>query len=170
MLNATILARIKQWLAVPFALLGLFALDRCSITNGLDAEEILAVRPGMTMDEVEGILGKPFDKEVRSGYSFYCRCNPEKICSSPERITWTYTRKPLTSFTPYWSFPMLWVHFNSRGKVNEVYAKRYFAMGVDSEGIYMKKLSPCDTTDQTVEEFGNLDDEAMAIKRLRRAF
>lgn len=163
-------ARMKPRLTVPLAVLGLFAMDRWSCKRGLDADEILAVRPGMTMDEVEGILGKPFDKEVRSGYSFYCRCNPEKICWSPERTSWTYTRKPLTRFTPFWSFPMLWIHFNSRGRVNEVYAKRYFAMGMDSEGIYMKKLSPCDTTDQTVEKFGNLDDEAKAIKRLRKAF
>ncbi|MBK7943956.1 MAG: hypothetical protein IPJ85_00995 [Flavobacteriales bacterium] len=161
---------MKQWLAVPFALLSLFALDRCSRKNGLDAEDILAVRPGMTMDEVEEILGKPFDMEVRSDHMFVCRCNPERLCREPQRTTWTYTRKPLTRFTPYWGFPMLWVHFNSRGKVNTVYAKRYFAMGVDSEGIYMKKLSPCDTTDQTMEQFGNLDDEAKAIKRLRTAF
>lgn len=161
---------IEKWWLPLMALLGLFTLDRCSCKNGLDADDILAVRPGMTMDEVEGILGKPFDKEVRSDYMFVCRCNPEQLCREPQRTTWTYTRKPLTRFTPYWSFPMLWVHFNSRGKVKEVYAKRYFAMGADSEGIYMKKLSPCDTTDRTVELFGNLDDEAKSIKRLRRAF
>lgn len=161
---------MKKWLVRLLVLSGLVALDRCSGRNGLDAEDILAVRPGMTMDEVDGILGRPLDKEVISGYSFYCPCNAEKTCWIPLRTTWRYARKPVTRFLPFTRFPMLWVHFNARGRVDEVYAKVYFMMGMDSEGIYVRKLSPCDTTDRTLERFGDLDDETMALERLHSVF
>ncbi|MBK9149159.1 MAG: hypothetical protein IPM12_15245 [Flavobacteriales bacterium] len=113
------------------------------------------------------ILGEPLEVEVRSSFDFYCRCNEERICKEPERTTWAFTRKPVVRVLP---FPMLWVHFNSRGRVHEVYAKRYLALGMDSEGIYLKKLSPCDITDRTIEHYGGLDDDADALRRLQAVF
>jgi hypothetical protein len=159
--------RRSKWLIALSVPLGLVLWDRCGSGLGLSAEGILAVSPGMTMEEVRSILGEPLEVEVRSGFDFFCRCNEERVCKEPERTTWTFTRKPVMRALP---FPMLWVHFNSRGHVHEVYAKRYSALGMDSEGIYMKKLSPCDTTDRTIERYGGLDDDTNALRRLQEVF
>jgi hypothetical protein len=43
---------------------------------------------------------------------------------------------------------MLWVHFNDRKRVRQVYAKEYMIM--DDRGIYAADGDPCDTTDKMV--------------------
>lgn len=159
--------RLRKLLVTFCMLLGLVLWDCYGSGFGLSAEGILSVRPGMTTEEVRLILGEPLEVEVRRNFDFYCRCNEERICKEPERTTWAFTRKPVVRVL---SFSMLWVHFNSRGHVHEVYAKRYFALGMDSEGIYMKKLSPCDITDRTIEHYGGLDDDADALRRLQAVF
>jgi len=69
------------------------------------------------------------------------------------------------------TFPMLWVHFNSRGHVQQVYAKQYFALGMDSRGVYTVALDPCDTTDRTVDDrYGRRSYGAAAIQRLHDIF
>ena len=68
-------------------------------------------------------------------------------------------------------YPMLWVHFNSRGHVHEVYAKEYFALGMDSRGMYMVKLDPCDTTDRKVDErYGDITAGSAVVHRLHEIF
>ena len=145
--------RRPKWLITALLLVALIAWDWYGSRFRLNAEDILAIKPGMTMNEVRSILGDPLDEEVRRGYDFCCRCNPEKICWQPERTTWIYTRKPLFRVIPFLTFPMLWVHFNSPGHLDEVYMKKYFAMGLDWRGIYLSKLDPCDPTDRTLQEF-----------------
>ncbi len=146
------------------------AVDRYASKRGIEAGEILVVRPGMSMDEVMVILGDPARQEVQGNYKFFCRCNPEEVCSGSKRTTWTYTRKPLARFLPFVDYPMLWVHFNSRGRVDEVYAKKYFAFGLDDRGVYMAKLDPCDTTDRTVDRNVRFDDEVAARQQLQEMF
>jgi len=69
------------------------------------------------------------------------------------------------------TFPMLWVHFNSRGHVQLVYAKQYFALGMDSRGVYCVALDPCDTTNRTVDDrSGRRSYGAAAIQRLHDIF
>ncbi|MCB0769887.1 MAG: hypothetical protein KDC00_05725 [Flavobacteriales bacterium] len=160
--------RDRKWLVVLFVLLSIVLWDRYGTRLGLNAENILSIRPGMTMVEVRTILGDPVRQEVDRDIKFFCRCNEEQICKEPERTTWTYTRKPVMRAL---SFPMLWVHFNSRCHVDEVYAKEYFALGMDSRGMYMVKLDPCDTTDRTVEErYGDISAGSAALHRLREIF
>ena len=101
----------------------------------LDADDLLTLKPGMTKDEVRGLLGEPLQEEVRRDQKFFCRCNPEQICSQAERTSWTYTRKPLIRFLPFLTFPMVWVHFNVRGHLDEVYIKEYFDAGMDARGV-----------------------------------
>ena len=158
-----------RWLLIfPLALVGLFFLDRYASRSGLDAEDILSVQPGMTMDQVNAILGEPKKHEIIIDYRFYCQCNSEKMCYDPNRTTWTFTKKPITSLFPYPAYPMLWVHFNSRGHVASVYVKKY--MGFDDRGIYFSKLDPCDPMDRTIARLGRPIDEANAIRRLKELF
>ncbi|HEY0978101.1 MAG TPA: hypothetical protein VGE21_11590 [Flavobacteriales bacterium] len=74
----------------------------------------------------------------------------------------------MSRFIPYPAYPMLWVHFNSRGHVHEVYAKQY--SGLEGQGIYMLKLDPCDTTDRTVKPSPAYYDETMALRQLQESF
>lgn len=158
----------RSLLIVATALSLLIAWGWNAFQRKLTADNIIAVQPGMTMEEVLALLGDPERQEVSRDVRFFCHCNEEQICREPERTTWTYTRKPVMRVLP---FPMLWVHFNSRGHVNEVYAKKYFALGMDSKGIYSVKLDPCDTTDRTVDDrYGRLFDGAEAIQRLHEIF
>lgn len=144
--------RRTMLLVAGFPALGLLIWDWYGARLRLSAEEILSVRPGMTMDEVRSVLGRPLKEEVRGSYDFYSRCNPERVCHATGRSTWTYTRKPATrAFVPFLRFPMLWVHFNSRGHVDEVYAKEYFQSGMDCRGVYMSRLDPCDASDRTLD-------------------
>lgn len=157
----------RKWLIALGVLLALLLWDRYGSRLGLNAERIVAIRPGMTMEEVRAVLGEPVRQEVSRNVRFFCRCNEEQVCWAPERTTWTYTRKPLMRALP---FPMLWVHFNSRGRVHLVYAKEYFALGLDNRGIYMVKLDPCDATDRTIERPVKGYDEAVAYQQLKDAF
>ncbi len=135
----------------------------------LDADDLLALKPGMTKDEVRVLLGEPLQEEVRRDYKFFCQCNPEQICWQPERTTWTYTRKPLIRFVPFLTFPMVWVHFNVRGHLDEVYIKEYFAAGMDRRGIYLSKLDPCDTLDRGLQQIRGYD-ATIARKLVRDIF
>ena len=83
---------MRKWLVALCVLLVLW--DRYGSRLGLNADRIVAVSPGMTMEEVRAILGELVRKEVRHDIRFFCPCNEEQICWD-ERTTWTYTRKPL---------------------------------------------------------------------------
>lgn len=136
-------------LTVVVALAVALAWDWFGSRLWLDAEDILALQPGMTMTEVRSIMGDALVEDVRGDYHFMCSCNLEKTCWQPSRTTWTYTRKPFARLIPFLTFPMVWVHFNSRGHLDEVYVKEYSNAGMDRKPIYIAKLDPCDPTDRT---------------------
>ncbi len=135
----------------------------------LDAEDILALQPGMTMNEVRAIMGEALLEEVRGDYRFMCPCNPERTCWQASRTTWTYTRKPFIRLIPFLTFPMVWVHFNSRGHLDEVYVKEYFDCGIDRKLVYIAKLDPCDPTDRTLLRVTWFN-PAIGRDKLRRVF
>lgn len=151
-------------LAVVVVLAVVLAWDWFGSRLRLDADDLLTLKPGMTKDEVRGLLGEPLQEEVRRDQKFFCRCNPEQICSQAERTSWTYTRKPLIRFLPFLTFPMVWVHFNVRGHLYEVYIKEYFDAGKDARGVYMVRLDPCDPNDRTPYEMPGYDTKAAAEK------
>ncbi len=151
-------------LTIVALLAGFFCWDWYGSRFRLDADELLALKPGMTKEEVRFLLGEPLQEEVCRDYKFFCRCNPEQICWQPERTTWTYTRKPLIRFVPFLTFPMVWVHFNVRGHLDEVYIKEYIDAGMDWRGIYMSKLDPCDPSDRTRYELPGYDPLTAAEK------
>ncbi|HEX2616573.1 MAG TPA: hypothetical protein VHL57_03470 [Flavobacteriales bacterium] len=111
----------------------------------LTVRNIIAVRPGMTMEQVVSILGHPVKRDSVAGYVYFCRCNPERTCRSKWSYTFTYTKRPRMRFAPY---PMVWLHFNARKRLKEVYVKEYVLL--DDRAIYMTKEDPCDTTDPIV--------------------
>ncbi len=88
----------------------------------LTTSRIISVRPGMTMEQVRAILGEPLDEDSTANYRFYCRCNAERVCTEAYHYTWKYTS------ARGWYYPMLWVHFNDRKRVRQVYAKEYMIM------------------------------------------
>jgi hypothetical protein len=138
------------------------------------AESIMAVQPGMTMDEVRSLLGEPREEHKRGSFLFYCRCNLEKTCAATSSTMFTYTRKPsirgLTLAFPFdISYAMLWVHFNERGKLKEVFVKEY--VGIEPRRVlYIIKLSPCDTTDHTIEHVQWAAAPAIALEQLKKHF
>ncbi len=142
--------------------------------TGPSAESIMALRPGMTMDQVQSLLGEPMEREVDGHISFLCRCNAEKICSERSSTTFIYTRKPSTR---WWialfqldiTYPMLWVHFNERGRMKEVFVKEY--VGIEARRVlHIAKLSPCDTADRTIENVEWAPEPSVALEQLKKHF
>lgn len=91
-----------------------------------------------------------------------------------QRTTFTYTRKPLSRafslalpFTV--TYPMLWVHFNSRGRVNEVFVMEYAGTKA-IRLLHTVRLSPCDPTDRTVEHVAWAPDPELALQQLKKHF
>lgn len=127
-------------------LLGMSLFFGCgrSHSSRLTVANIIAVRPGMTMEHVTAILGEPISKESGGERTIYCPCNPEKRCTEKCHFTFTYTQRRKVP----WAYPMVWVHFNERKHVHEVFVKKY-EMG-DDNGVYNAKENPCDPTDPIV--------------------
>lgn len=126
----------------------------------LTVSKIIAVCPGMTIAQVKNILGEPVDEYTRMYRSIYCPCNSEKTCYNVHRRTFAYTKQ-----SQQYPFPMVWVHFNGRDRVHEVYVKKY--VHGNNWPIYAATQEPCDTTDQLVPTTA-LDDSA--VDSLRQFF
>lgn len=135
--------RILPFLAGLSSISLMFGCGR-SYSSRLTVANIIAVRPGMTMEQVTAILGEPMRKESIGEVKFYCPCNPEKMCTEKSYFTFTYTQRRKVP----WAYPMLWVHFNERKHVRSVYVKKY-EMG-DDNGVYWAHENPCDPTDTIV--------------------
>ncbi len=94
------------------------------------------VRLGMERQDVEQILGMPYD-----------------VADDPSagvgRQVMTYTQPARWAY----SYPMLWVHLTD-GRVHEVYAKRYILWGVDDQGISSLSAPSEPSLDLLAAEFG----------------
>lgn len=119
----------------------------------LTVSKIITVRPGMTIEQVKNILGEPVGEYSRMHRSIYCPCNSERTCYNVYRRTFVYTKQ-----SRKYSFPMVWVHFNDRDRVHEVYVKKY--VHGNKWPIYVTTQDLCDTTDQLVPATA-LDDPAL---------
>ncbi len=115
-----------------------------SYSGRLTVANIIAVRPGMTMEQVTALLGEPISKESGGEREVACPCNPEKRCHEKCHFTFTYTQRKMVP----WTYPMLWVRFNERKHVYEVFVKKY-ERGSDP-GVYWAHGNPCDPTDPIV--------------------
>lgn len=132
----------------------LLVLSLTVLTNGcryayisdnplLTTKNIMSVRPGMTIDQVKLILGQPVKEYYMGVYKYYCECNPQRMCIDSKH-TFEYTSRRM--IRPY---PMVWIHFNSRKKVKEIYVKKYTLL-LDELCIYLIGNNPCDTTDPII--------------------
>jgi len=138
------------------------------------AENIMAVKPGMTMDEVLSLLGEPIAQREGGRIEFLCRCSEERRCVERSSISFIYTRKPSTR---WWialfqldiTYPMLWVHFNERGRMKEVFVMEY--VGIEAHRLlHTTKLSPCDKNDRSIEHIAWAADNAIALQQLKEHF
>jgi hypothetical protein len=96
------------------------------------------------MEEVKAILGEPVsESHMNSGYDFYCPCNPDHSCHAAGSYTFCYTPENHSFFIAH---PMVWVHFDERKQVREIYIKRYAWW--NDPCIYGRSANPCDTNDR----------------------
>jgi hypothetical protein len=131
--------------------------------SNISGSKIKDIKLGMSIDQVEAILGRPYEikeapglhigcqnprtnsvkidnqKKLRStldsfyGDTNYC-CRGNKEDLQDKHITLTYTRHNV------FSHPMLWVHLDSAYAVNNVYVKSYSFLEID-EPIVIYNLS-----------------------------
>ncbi|HRH68446.1 MAG TPA: hypothetical protein PLB89_02960 [Flavobacteriales bacterium] len=157
--------------AVPVVFI---AWDRGVFRIGPSAGSIMALKPGMTMGQVRSLLGEPIEQHMDGRIDFMCSCNREKVCSERSSTTFIYTRKPSTRWFIALihldiTYPMLWVHFNERGRMKEVFVKEY--VGIEARRVlHIAKLSPCDPSDRTVERVEWAAAPAVALEQLKRHF
>jgi hypothetical protein len=135
-----VLTGTYRCLALTIAILAALASLGCGrgqhLSTGVTAERVLQLRPGMTYAEVVNIVGEPFEMERelpphKEGSVTVVGRKEPTYDPNGSHVTLTYSRR----VGGVWSYPMLWVHLRA-GRVDEVYAKRYFMFGVDDEGIY----------------------------------
>lgn len=132
------------------------------IVKGVTTEKIKRIKPGMALEEVLIVLGKPYDMDIlRSTHNISCN-SPKTFLQIPvsgsveviKMITDIFSDTnyccdgyrddllmPNRTFTliytrpvKLFSYPMLWVHFDGDYKVTSVYAKEY--MMLDDACIY----------------------------------
>ena len=137
---------------------------RADMPREITGVAIKAVKPGMTLEQVLSILGRPykiservlthniscqnpragFDEDIHSATNI--KKTVDKIYSDSSFCCEGYkedipTKTVTFTYTrPIFSkcYPMLWVHFDRDSRVYSVYAKRYvrFMTFVEHEGIY----------------------------------
>ena len=102
----------------------------------MTADRVLQLRPDMTYAEVVQVIGEPLamERELpehKEGSTIVVGREEPPNDPNGNHVTLTYSR-PVRGV---WSYPMLWIHLRS-GRVDEIYAKRYFMFGADDQGIY----------------------------------
>ena len=139
----------------------LFLGTRSDLVKGITGDKIKQVIPGMTLEQVINILGKPYRIEAPLGIHDKNCVKPEpkldlevtkqtniikitesiynhpKYCCEASKhnktITFTYSKPVLLSK----NYAMLWVHFDSTYKVSSIYAKRYEGVAkLDDPEVY----------------------------------
>jgi len=103
---------------------------------GVTADRVLMLRPGMTYEEVTTIVGPPVRMETelprhREGSMDVVHRQVPTANPFGDRVVLTFSRPVRFAM----SYPMLWVTLE-KGRVTDIYAKRYDAWGLDSEGVY----------------------------------
>ena len=137
---------MKKYVVILACLACIFLFVRgCRDNERLTVKNIIAVRPGMSMAQVIAILGRPIHVNSTSNSFFYYRCKTQRVRADSVWYSFTYTERGSMIF-PY---PMLWVNFNERKRVREVYVKRYWLL--DDPPLYSIEESHCDTLDPIVQ-------------------
>lgn len=131
-----------KYIIACFGSIAILSCGQMSTSNNpmLTASNILSVRPDMTMDQVQAILGMPVRKDSVANYCFYCSCKTNHLCIDSMSYTFQYTKQLKFRL----SYPMLWIHFDSKMRVKSVYVKKYNLL--DDEAIYGFVKTPCDTS------------------------
>ncbi len=141
-----------------------FLGTRADIVIGVSGSKIKQVKPGLTLEEVISILGRPYKIDAPKGLHDIGCPNPKPLLKMDINNT-TDIRQVVDAFyndTNYCCdgnkedlktkeltltytrpitfskhYPMLWVHLDSSYKVYSVYAKQYDGLlGLDDPGIY----------------------------------
>ncbi len=134
----------------PVLMVSMF-FTRADLVDGITGDKIKQVKPGMTLEQVISILGKPYQIHILRGvHDGICKstkfrdinistesnvplivdelyrdttycCAENKRDSARTSLILTYSRPVF--FAQY--YPMLWVHLDEEMKVYNVFAKRY---------------------------------------------
>lgn len=164
---------IKTLAGIFFSIAGLVLLlvlavniagTRAVIAEGVDGNKIKQVKPGMTLDDVISLLGRPYKIDASKGiHNIDCK-NPRSrleidvnsssdiksiidkfyydtnYCCEANEEDMRSKHITLTYTRPVTfckNYPMLWVHLDKDFKVYNVYAKCYDGiLGLDDPGIY----------------------------------
>lgn len=160
---------MKRLVLLLFTLSTLYVIVNCSrtrqdLSEDITANEVEEIRIGMTLEQVERILGQPYEIHSLSGLHELNCPNPKprlvqeidsetdirqivnakfsdtNYCCDGNRDDLAIKRVTLTYSKPVWLskyYPMLWVHLDSNFQVYHVYAKRYEGgLGFDDPAIY----------------------------------
>lgn len=164
---------IKTFAGISFSIVGLVLLlvlavniagTRADIVEGVDGNKIKQVKPGMTLEQVISILGRPYKIDASRGiHKIGCKnprprlemdinsssdiksivdkiYNDTNYCCEGNKEDMQRKNLTLTFTRPVTfckNYPMLWVHFDNDYKVYSVYAKSYDGiLGLDDPGIY----------------------------------
>jgi hypothetical protein len=126
--------RINPFAAVLAATMSLAGCGGADLASHVTVDGILALRRGMSYEQVVSKIGEPFEMErelpphQENGLTVVGRQVPT-VQTGEGHVVLIYFRR-MRWVTRY---PMLWVHLRD-GHVNEIYAKRHDL--VDSTGIY----------------------------------
>jgi len=127
--------RRRHLLAViAAAMITMAACSGADLAPGVTIDGILALRPGMSYEDVVRTIGKPFEmtrelpEHLENGRPVIGREVPT-VQTDQGHVVLIYFRR-MKWVTQY---PMLWVHLRD-GYVEDIYAKRHDL--VDSTGIY----------------------------------
>lgn len=139
-----------------------FYIPKKEVSGDFTSNDIRKVKVGMTLEEVQNILGQPF--EVTSGTAIHkMTCKKPKrtlkqslssnsnirnivnekfsetdFCCEAYKNNLENKKSSTLVYTKRispWMYPMLWVHLDDSFKVSSVYAKEY--KGFDDSGIYL---------------------------------
>ncbi|MFI5141298.1 MAG: hypothetical protein ACHQII_02980 [Bacteroidia bacterium] len=150
MKKGIIIGIVFCWLAVL-----VFFFFKSNVAKGVTAEKIKLVKPGMTIDQVIKILGKPLRLEaLRGTHNGNCQkpinrpdieinngtdikqeveniFHPKQICCDGYKDDLDSANQIFTfvySYKKHFSsnYPMLWVHFDCRNQVNSIYVNMYY--------------------------------------------
>lgn len=154
------------FLIIGFILVVFYTIDFFSpgLPDKVKSDNILKITPGMTMDHVFSILGRPFSVTGLHGIHKIGCSNPNPMLDedinentnikklvydfiSNQKYCCEGNKEDIEGFDNitlvytkrglFFSYPMLWVHLDTSFRVNNVYAKEYEGglLG-DDPGIY----------------------------------